>query len=223
MKTIGERIKECRKALKLTQAQVARKLNVSYVAVSQWERDDTTPSGKNLYNLANALGCTTTWLLYGMENTETAQPSAQTPLIYSVPLISAGQARMWLEDGEGWGFTREAGSHDLLTENVPSSRAFAISVDDESMEPEFRVGDKVIVDPDITPKPGDHVIAYTEGAGTFSSIAIRKYRQLSSLHEGGSYELIPLNSDYPKLNSDNIPVKIIGTVIEHRRYRKKRD
>ena len=32
-----------------------------------------------------------------------------------------------------------------------------------SMAPEFRDGDKIIVDPDLTPQPGDYVVAKLDG------------------------------------------------------------
>ena len=35
-------------------------------------------------------------------------------------------------------------------------------------------------------------------------------------------ELVPLNEDFPSLRSDYTPLFIIGTMMEHRRYRKTR-
>jgi len=34
-------------------------------------------------------------------------------------------------------------------------------------------------------------------------------------------ELVPLNQDFPSLRSDTLPITIIGTMVEHRRYRRK--
>lgn len=31
---------------------------------------------------------------------------------------------------------------------------------------------------------------------------------------------IPMNDDFPSVRSDNTDIKILGTVVEHRRYRK---
>ncbi|MFM9785689.1 LexA family protein, partial [Streptomyces scabiei] len=36
------------------------------------------------------------------------------------------------------------------------------------------------------------------------------------------FELVPLNDDYPVINSDQQPLTIIGVMIEHRIYRRKR-
>ncbi|EBS6311381.1 helix-turn-helix domain-containing protein [Salmonella enterica subsp. enterica serovar Millesi] len=66
--TIGERIKARRKDLKHTQRTLAKALKISHVSVSQWERDDSEPSGKNLFSLSKVLQCSPTWILYGDED-----------------------------------------------------------------------------------------------------------------------------------------------------------
>lgn len=55
-----------------------------------------------------------------------------------------------------------------------------------------------------------------DGEATF-----KKYRS-RGLNERGEpvIELVPLNEDYPSLRSDRTPLQIIGTMMEHRRYRK---
>ena len=52
---IGNRIAKARKAANMTQAYVADKLNVSFQAVSLWERGETLPDAGNLINLAKLL------------------------------------------------------------------------------------------------------------------------------------------------------------------------
>lgn len=46
--------------------------------------------------------------------------------------------------------------------------------------------------------------------------------QIISIARALDFELVPLNSDYPTLSSENTPLMIIGTMIEHRIYRRKR-
>lgn len=74
--TIGERIRARRKDLKYTQRTLASALKISHVSVSQWERDDSEPTGKNLFALTKILKCSPTWILFG---DETSQPDAYTP------------------------------------------------------------------------------------------------------------------------------------------------
>ena len=53
--TIGSRIAKARKDRGMTQAEVAEKLNVSFQAVSSWERDEFIPEAWNLIELAKVL------------------------------------------------------------------------------------------------------------------------------------------------------------------------
>lgn len=76
----------------------------------------------------------------------------------------------------------------------------------------------MIVDPVIAPQPGDYVVAKNgEEEATF-----KKYRP-RGMNERGDvvYELVPLNEDYPSMRSDLTPIKIVGTMVEHRKYRKR--
>lgn len=61
---IGENIAIARKRLKLTQAKLAEMMNVSYQAVSSWERDENIPDTYNLIELAKILGVSLDWLVY---------------------------------------------------------------------------------------------------------------------------------------------------------------
>ncbi len=54
--SIGTRITNARKNAGLTQAEVAEKLNVTFQAVSSWERDQCAPDAYNMIELANILG-----------------------------------------------------------------------------------------------------------------------------------------------------------------------
>ena len=63
----SERLNKKRKEKKLTQAEVAEKLNVSFQAVSQWERGETSPDIDKLPELADLYNVTTDWLLRGAE------------------------------------------------------------------------------------------------------------------------------------------------------------
>lgn len=65
-----KRIKERRKEIGLSQEALGKKIGLTKGAISQWEVGATTPSGQNLYNLADALGVSAKWLLTGEGNTK---------------------------------------------------------------------------------------------------------------------------------------------------------
>lgn len=64
MINIGENIVIARKKLKMTQAVLADMMNVSYQAVSSWERDENIPDTYNLIELARILNVSLDWLVY---------------------------------------------------------------------------------------------------------------------------------------------------------------
>ena len=94
----------------------------------------------------------------------------------------------------------------------------ALVIRGDSMQPEFREGDIIIVDPSVDPQPGDYVVAKnsTEGA-TF-----KKYRPRGADAAGNRvFELVPLNDDYPTLRSDQEPLQVVGVMVEHRKKRRR--
>lgn len=77
--SIGERIRNRRKEMNFTQRSLAKALKISHVSVSQWERDDSEPTGKNLFALTKVLQCTPTWILFGDENQTPHEPTDAPP------------------------------------------------------------------------------------------------------------------------------------------------
>jgi SOS-response transcriptional repressor LexA len=133
-----------------------------------------------------------------------------------VPVISSIQAGVWSEIDDGF---QPGDAEDWLVTDIDlSENAFALDICGNSMEPEFKAGDRVIIDPSITPQPGDFVAAKNgEDEATF-----KKYRPRGIDSAGNVvFELVPLNDDYPTLRSDAQPIKIVGTMVEHRKYRKR--
>jgi transcriptional regulator with XRE-family HTH domain len=65
--SLGERVRERRNNLRITQREVATALGVTPQYISLIEQDDTTPSLSLLIKLAEELGVTTDYLLTGKE------------------------------------------------------------------------------------------------------------------------------------------------------------
>ena len=64
---VGEQIVALRKRKGLTQAELAQRLNISFQAVSKWERGETLPDTAILIDLANILETTIDNILTGGE------------------------------------------------------------------------------------------------------------------------------------------------------------
>lgn len=214
---IGERIKLSRSRLKMTQQQLGDKIGANKASISQWENGVYTPDAKNLSALAKALSVSVFWLMDGKGDPSGQNMEMALPDIHRIPVISYVQAGVWTETSE----IRECdGNLVYITTDLDlSERAFAIELIGHSMEPEFIEGDLVLIDPDEHPHPGDFVVAKNgEEAATF-----KKYRPRGIGEDGQEiFELVPLNEDFAPMRSDRQHIQIIGTMVEHRRRRKRR-
>ncbi len=211
MSTLGKRIRDCRKAAGMPQEALAGKCGVSRAAVAQWEGDVTKPSLDHLQKAAETLGESLSWLTTG----QVTAPSNQRSVLVT-DYMDAGK---WAHVTDPY----EPGGMEIITTDLDvGGRAFALIITGDSMLPEFREGDKIIIDPEVSPKPGDFVIAKLERD---DEATFKKYRPRSADMDGQPViELVPLNEDWPTLtiSTDN-PGHIIGTLVEHRRYRRRRN
>ena len=219
VESVGDRIRRLRKSLGLTQVKLAQMLGIKAPSVVQWESDKTNLSGENLLNAAKLFGVTPDYILYGGEIEQSAAPNMEMaqPDIHRIPVISYVQAGVWTALNE----IRECdGNMAYITTDLElGDRAFAIVIRGNSMEPEFTEGDLVLIDPDEPLHPGDFVVAKNgEEEATF-----KKYRPRGYSEDGKEiFELAPLNDDYATMRSDRQPIQIIGTMVEHRRRRRRR-
>lgn len=209
MNDVGKRIQGLREKSKLNQSELARALSVTPQAVQKWESGGT-PRGARLQDIARVLGTTAEYLLFGSittisrfhvdHNTE-AGPDIRDRL----PLISWVQAGAWTEtidnfapgDAEEW----------LPCPRTVGAHAFALRVRGISMEPKYRDGEIVFVDPDARAEHGKNVIVRLDGEqeATFKQLIV----------EGEHKFLKALNPDWPgpKLITINGNATICGVVI----------
>ncbi|NQW80612.1 MAG: S24 family peptidase [Polaromonas sp.] len=81
------------------------------------------------------------------------------------------------------------GGQELIPTSVPIQRhTFALRVVGDSMEPDFRAGMILVVEPEMEPNPGDYVIAKNGSEET-------TFKQL--VRDGADWYLKPLNDRYP--------------------------
>lgn len=71
MNVVGSHIRKLRKQQRLSQEALAKKLNVTRQAVSQWERDNTQPDIGMLTQIAEVLGADIHEVIYGKQWTST--------------------------------------------------------------------------------------------------------------------------------------------------------
>lgn len=121
----------------------------------------------------------------------------------TVPVISWVQAGNWAEVIDNF----QPGDADewiAVTSGI-SKQSFALRVVGDSMEPEFREGEIIVVDPERDAENGSYVVAkVNEHEATFKKIFI----DLTGIY------LIPINKEYGKINVTEMKWRIVGRVVE---------
>jgi phage repressor protein C with HTH and peptisase S24 domain len=170
--TLGERIKERREAIKLSQDTLGKAVGVSRSAVAQWESDLNAPTLDKIPGLALALGVSAEWLLTGVGVvTGSIEPirlggrtvdlgeSLRVPSVASMPVdlpeigVAAG--------GNNGDFSINGQTVDYKRRppGLMSNRsAFAIRVIGDSMYPRYEEGELIYIDPKRPPRIGDDIL-----------------------------------------------------------------
>ena len=230
---ISERIFSRRSALGLSKAALGKAIGITGVSIGKWESGLNQPKGRYLNDLAAALGVSVNWLLTGTDGVSDTPgefrlelvnkvdfsnvESAVIPQGRRVPILSYVQAGNWREVCEQ--ATAFDGNLEYVSAGVDIGPCgFGLWVRGDSMTPEFKEGDLVIIDPDEAPRPGDYVVA-SNGS---NEATFKKYRARGEYENGQPrFELVPLNEDHETLSTDQTPIIIIGVMVEHRSYRKR--
>jgi len=168
-KTIGERVKERRTALGLSQPQLAKRVGgISYQAIQQLERGGTS---RHLVSIARALGVTAEWLQDGVgpAPSKAAPPrpgSADKLKVLGMAECGADGWSLWNGDVIDL-IERPAG---LI--GVPN--AYAVYVVGASMEPRYHPGEVVHIHPGRPVDVGAYVLVQRRGKQGEAPLAVIK-------------------------------------------------
>mgnify|MGYP001561535558 CR=1 FL=1 len=206
--SLGTSLQAARKAKGLGRDALAKIMGVSRQTVDNWEKDKHRPTQKQIPKLTKALGLQPSdFNIYGSGGVMPADPKkrpALVPLIdwTDLQFIRAGKLNMA-------GIRRSR-----LIEASPdiSPEAVALEVIDNSMEPTFRIGERIFICP---ADPGhlqedDCVVARLDsGEHVLRHIVPRR---------SGAYDLVAENPDYRTLTVNAAThAEIVGVVVEHHR------
>lgn len=217
---LQDRLAEAIRHSNKSRKQLAAEIGVSTSAISQVMTGAVkTLKGQTAAKIEAATGVRAAWLVTGEGPKLVSEEGNVSPSkigIKKIPLISYVQAGVWTSVDDP--FSPGDADEWLMTDLELSTTAFALEIKGESMAPEFKPGDRVIIDPTIAPQPGDFVVAKNgEEEATF-----KKYRPRGANERGEVvFELVPLNDDFPSMRSDIIPIMVVGTMVEHRKYRRR--
>jgi SOS-response transcriptional repressor LexA len=229
--SIADRIAKARASKGWTQEQLAKKLGVGQESVHQWEAGKTVPNRKRIDLVASVLDMTPEELLFDAPLSKRAAWKGQKffgeegDVVVSafgdqlIPLCSYEEAALWTASDDPYPVNNATGHVWANLEGL-TERSFGLWVEGESMMEEFYPGDVIVVDPNVTPQPGDFVVAKLDKS---KAVVFRKYR-LSGEDERGEpkVELLPLNDNYPNIVMDGKNQgRIVATMLEHRKYRRR--
>jgi len=207
MISIGEFIRQKRQGAGLSAKEVAKRAGVSDVYILYIEKGLRNPTFSNLVKIISALGVQFEEFLIstGHASHEVREPSVE-PMPYgrlsTIPVISWVKAGRWKEVCDAF----EPGDADEWIESdIRGRNVFALRVTGDSMEPEFKEGEIIIINPHIEARPGDFVVVKNkQGEATFKQL--KKY--------GSSWVLHPLNPKYPDIEVKKGDFIIIGKVVK---------
>jgi transcriptional regulator with XRE-family HTH domain len=218
--TLGARIREARTEKRLTQQELAGRMNISVQSVSQWETNRTQPTNLRLFDLAEILGVEVQWLQKGLGDRlspkfeldsdrkrfvrEYRWPDIQSIGIFGSDLPPDDEIR----------------KDTILAQKPAVRQLFAARISEDDNAPLFSFGDLVIADTGVKARPGDFVFVEL---GHEDQAVFRQLKSLRRHDDGGlAGELHPINPDYPveQIVIDDNRDRIIGVMVEHRRFRR---
>lgn len=215
-KEIGKRILEARKAKGLTLKALGELAGgLKQTRLTNWEQGVRTPGPEEIKSLAQALDVSPAYL---MCLSDEAQVKVVKKTSHLIPLLDhhqACQARLHVNTIRVQGTCGDAALISVSAALLPelSDEAFALKMTDESMMPEIRVGDVLIVDPSIEPAPGDFVVVKVP---SISNAIVCKYRKLS--YTSPEFELLTANDNWPNITvTADIDAEIIGSILQNLR------
>ena len=208
-KIIGEKIRERRTKLGWTVRKVATLAERSPSFISRLERGQTSFGQETIIRVAGAVGLS----LEALYRTKRGNIEQAAPDFRTIPVLDYVQAGQWRTVDDRMKDSWISDRIPINLDNPPS--LFAMRIAGDSMLPQFKPGDIVVIDPTRTPRPGSFVVA-TDAAG---DATFKMYKDLGVGENGNTvFELVPLNTLYAPIRSDRMPIAIVGVMVEHRQY-----
>ena len=198
---IGQIIKQKRTELKMTQNELAERLGVSQQSVTGWENNAAVPRESAVRGMMEIFGVSRNELF--------GEPDAPSPVASNIPVLGsviAGQPAYTAENIIGW--------EEVTAKMAKQGKLFALKVRGNSMTPEFKEGDIVIVKEQPDVESGEIAVVLING----DEATLKKVKK----SENGIF-LYAFNPDvyephfYSNAEIEALPVRIVGKVIENRR------
>lgn len=201
------RVKELRKQKHITQEELGKVLDIQKAAISKYENGRAEPSTEVLKKMSAYFGVSIDYLL-GNSPAKAAQPKPAGRGV-RIPVLGRVVAGIPIEAVE------EILDYEEITpELAATGEFFALQVRGDSMLPKLEEGDVVIVKKQEDVETGDIAIVLVNG----DEATIKQVKKVN-----GGIMLYGFNPDvyephfYSNQQIEELPVRILGKVIESRR------
>lgn len=205
----GDRLKNRRKYVGLSQKELCEKLGTNNQIVYQLEsKEETNSKVKTLEKLADALNTSTDYLLgrtdifnYDLfEITDSDENTVKVPVYGRIP------AGIPLE-----AIKVDYGYVPVSKSTLRNKQMIGLKVVGDSMYPLYMEGDVILIEVTTDVQSGDDIVAFV---GYDNEATLKRYHKKED-----HIELEPLNREYPRKSygKDDPPIRILGKVREIRR------
>jgi SOS-response transcriptional repressor LexA len=204
---IGQRLLAARKAKGLTRKALAERTeDLKPSRINNWERGTRIPGPLEIKQLARILEVSPAFL---MCLTEERDVSVNANYLYA-PLKKSAFFGRDLEEQLDADIAPAPIAVNKSLSMRSHSEVFAIQMTNDSMTPEIRPGDLLIINPGISPRPGDFIAVNIREE---EELVICLYKKLS--YEKDDCELITLNENWPNIQiNGQISFEIIGKIVQ---------
>lgn len=194
------------------QSEIARQLNIPNTTLSNWVTRGVSKGGA--LKISQTYGVNIDYILNGKStnNNSQAHPSYDNAQVIQkqqkkAPVLNWVQAGSFTDIGSD-------GYSDYLPYfgDYGNDRVYWLRIRGESMLPDFKEGEYILINADRQPVAGNFVAAlqYGEEKATF-----KKYRPKGFDDKGVEYwHLVPSNDEYPIIDSRYQPFDILGVAVE---------
>ena len=206
--TVGERIGMAREALGLSKGQFAKKMNVSYQTVSDWEDGKITPRPTRFEKLAKILNVPSDWLILGQGDYSPDDPPTNVCTItaFSAEAAEGYGCQMYVENHP---FKRIDINRDWLNKNASYTDENALSIitkQGDSMSPTIMDSDALLLDHSISEIQKDGIYATVINGNIYiNRFNLRPDGKLIMISDNKAYD------SYEVQEADN--VEVIGQII----------
>lgn len=210
-KEIGKRIFEARKLKGLTLKALGELAGgLKQTRLTNWEQGARTPGPEEIKLLAKALDVSPAYLMCLSDKNQRRNTKNPSQLIPLLDHRQACDAPMYINAIREHKQSEDVVYISVSTALLPelSVDAFALKMTDESMMPEIRVNDVLVIDPSISPAPGDYVVVKMANK---PETIVCLYKKLS--YTSPEFELVTLNDNWPNVKeTKSIEIEIVGKV-----------